>query len=526
MALEETISKDCRVDASSMEFYCAVSEEPPKGIATPLKKTLLRTIRKPYTSCLWIVLYFLLNALAIFFHLQDLSIDAVVGYGVLVARGSAQVILLNAFLLLVPLCHSIIAWLRRVVPYLPPSQQLHHLPGIVLVVAAMVHTGAHASNLFYLSHIDNNTSTVFSAYRAAMPLEVTHDPWSWSAWRTLPMWTGVMLLLLLIGALPFLLSSSLRQRYYNLFWYTHILFLLPFLIILLFHGATSWLGRTQAYLYLLPPLIVLIVDRRFRYAKSMMAPAVPIHDVRYCPASSTLMIVLDRGLHDLRFLDLRPSMYVLVNVPLLARHQWHPFTLSSAPADPYLTIHLRIRGDWTTGLQTLLTQRPYPALYLDGPLRSIIDTRPYTTIVIIAGGLGITPFVSILRQRWHLPNAMMHQHVYLHWAAKTRHVAGLDTMLAVMAADIAPSVEMHQYITTLSLSELVISMQHPGYTVYAGRPAMGPILASVMNKHAGETIGVFSCGPSLMQKDVETWCHHLSYRQETRLVHHAERVSA
>ena len=42
-----------------------------------------------------------------------------------------------------------------------------------------------------------------------------------------------------------------------------------------------------------------------------------------------------------------PGQYVFINVPELAKFQWHPFTLTSAPGDDYLSVHVRAAGDWT-----------------------------------------------------------------------------------------------------------------------------------------------------------------------------------
>jgi NAD(P)H-flavin reductase len=43
-----------------------------------------------------------------------------------------------------------------------------------------------------------------------------------------------------------------------------------------------------------------------------------------------------------------PDDYVLINIPQVARYEWHPFTLSSAPEDlRLLTVHLQSAGNWT-----------------------------------------------------------------------------------------------------------------------------------------------------------------------------------
>jgi NADPH oxidase len=39
-----------------------------------------------------------------------------------------------------------------------------------------------------------------------------------------------------------------------------------------------------------------------------------------------------------------------MNVPEVSRWQYHPFTISSSPHDPYISVHIRQAGDWTRAL--------------------------------------------------------------------------------------------------------------------------------------------------------------------------------
>lgn len=47
-----------------------------------------------------------------------------------------------------------------------------------------------------------------------------------------------------------------------------------------------------------------------------------------------------------------PGMYVNVRLP--GTLQAHPFTLSSAPCDPWLRVHVRVVGDWTAWMHDRL----------------------------------------------------------------------------------------------------------------------------------------------------------------------------
>lgn len=47
----------------------------------------------------------------------------------------------------------------------------------------------------------------------------------------------------------------------------------------------------------------------------------------------------------------RPGDYVFVNIPAIAKYEWHPFTLSSAPEqEDYMWLHIRGVGEWTNRL--------------------------------------------------------------------------------------------------------------------------------------------------------------------------------
>lgn len=49
----------------------------------------------------------------------------------------------------------------------------------------------------------------------------------------------------------------------------------------------------------------------------------------------------------------RPGDYVFVNIPAIAKYEWHPFTLSSAPEqEDYMWLHIRGVGEWTNRLYT------------------------------------------------------------------------------------------------------------------------------------------------------------------------------
>jgi len=97
----------------------------------------------------------------------------------------------------------------------------------------------------------------------------------------------------------------------------------------------------------------------------------------------------------------------------------HPFSITSAPGDDYLSVHIRTNGDWTQELKRIFVEnyfsphlnrrasfselgaaepRSLPKLLVDGPYGAPAqDFRNYDVLLLVGLGIGATPFISILR---------------------------------------------------------------------------------------------------------------------------------
>jgi predicted ferric reductase len=73
----------------------------------------------------------------------------------------------------------------------------------------------------------------------------------------------------------------------------------------------------------------------------------------------------------------------------------HPFTISSAPREDRLRVSIKASGDWTQHLHEYL--QPGATAFVDGPYGEFDYKTGSAKQVWIAGGIGITPFLSWLR---------------------------------------------------------------------------------------------------------------------------------
>lgn len=104
-----------------------------------------------------------------------------------------------------------------------------------------------------------------------------------------------------------------------------------------------------------------------------------------------------------RFLKFKPGQFVYVKFanPKVGS-EIHPFSVSSGPNDPYLRLSVKIIGDYTLKLPFL---EPKDQAYIYGPYGKfeLPKNGSSKNILMIAGGIGIAPFLSMLRSESNIP---------------------------------------------------------------------------------------------------------------------------
>jgi predicted ferric reductase len=120
-------------------------------------------------------------------------------------------------------------------------------------------------------------------------------------------------------------------------------------------------------------------------------------------AADTVTLVV--GGRNLDRLAVQPGQFFLIRV-LDRRRFWraHPFSLSAAPDGLALRFTVKALGDDTTHLQTIA---PGTRLSLEGPYGGFLAHLPTSRkILFITGGIGITPFRSLIEDWDHAPGTV------------------------------------------------------------------------------------------------------------------------
>ncbi|KAG7375523.1 NADPH oxidase 4 [Phytophthora pseudosyringae] len=530
--------------------------------------------RKHSAEIFWLVLYFQLMAAVFVAKASQFDADPAVGHCIRVAKGFAQLCLVNTVLVLLPMCRILVTGLRAlpvVTNYLPIDQHIefHKICGVVLLLAALGHTAAWIAIIKYARTAPHSAWERSACYHLTFVREESLVQLA----QRVPIWTGLVMLLCaaVAGAMC---VSKIRRGSFNLFWLSHMLFI-PFLVLMAFHGFASWVARPQAHYWVFPPLLIYFIEKRYRMGH-LFGGMTTITEVQLF--KKTVAISMRKPSSFRRRQRFLPGMYVFVNVPKISKFEWHPFTISSAPEDEFLSLHIERSGDWTGELYDRLKgltttdaasglEDPrygallaYPTIFVDGPFGSPAqDYARYRQVVLIGAGVGVTPFASILKSIMHqwksyqcgycrnlrFPPTFQLRKIYFYWvtreqdsltwfASTMNELSELDTdnrleIHTFYTADkgedvIAPLRALQTFIHTTEGQDIVSGLQTKQRTHF-GRPDWNAELARVARNHAHmepldeffdqlEEIGVFCCGPKKLSRDVHEQCAVLNVAKQ------------
>lgn len=108
--------------------------------------------------------------------------------------------------------------------------------------------------------------------------------------------------------------------------------------LLLFHAPRYWMFLTFPFLFFM-------VEKLIRKARSM--EDVIVVAVKEKPGDVMQIVLRMENFH------YRAGQYLYLNVPEISR-EYHPFTITSAPEEQFVHVHIRYRGDWTRKLHDML----------------------------------------------------------------------------------------------------------------------------------------------------------------------------
>ena len=325
--------------------------------------------------------------------------------------------------------------------------------------------------------------------------------------------------------------TFLRRKSYELFYYFHLPVGLLFYVVGVLHAWNFWYMTCVG-------MIVYAIDAAMR----VVGLTADQFNTPRGQAPLSVALHHDAGVIEIHFpveafRHTSAGQYAFITAPCVSGLQRHPFTISSAPSDTTRTFHIKIMESDSPCLAKMTFTQQLEAKIMDTPnprsaLRDVSVEGPYGNIgaeigshvVLVAGGIGITPVHSIFRELFLQSQSSSalsttsssssssgdNRTVHLIWTAKT--YAELDlfshTLYDALQTDVdglstgSTKFQVSLFVTRESGSTTV-NENREGITMaqrwvrevaHRGRPDMESFINT-------DVTSVLACGPSQLISD-------------------------
>ncbi|KAJ8114575.1 hypothetical protein OPT61_g3584 [Boeremia exigua] len=481
-------------------------------------------------------------------------------FSVWISRGAGLVLSVDTMVIVMPMCRNILRWLRPKARWLPldESQWFHRQVAYAMLVFTVIHTSAHYVNFFNVER---------TQVRPQIALQIHYTEAGGI--------TGhIMLLCMLL--IYTTAHHRIRQQSFETFWYTHHLFI-PFLLGMYTHATSCFVRDTapafspfdkenfwthcigyEGWRWELVGGGLYLFDRLYREIRCRR-PTEIVKVVRHPYDAVEIQFTKPS-------MKYKPGQWLFLNCPEVSYHQWHPFTITSCPHDPYISVHVRQVGDFTRALADALGAgqsqsklydeldpmgmyeialqhgQKMPALRIDGPYGAPAeDVFENEVAVLIGTGIGVTPWASILKSIYHLrlsPNPPKRlRRVEFIWVCKdTSSFEWFQTLLSSLEAQSSGSsdgdqfLRIHTYLTQKmdanTAQNIVLNsvgtdkdpLTELKSRTNFGRPDFPRLLCGMRDGLLDRTymnglestlrtdVGVYFCGPNVAARDIKKAC--------------------
>ncbi|XP_008151834.1 NADPH oxidase 4 [Eptesicus fuscus] len=504
------------------------------------------------------------------------------GLGLCLSRASASVLNLNCSLILLPMCRTLLAYLRgsqkvpsrRTRRLLDKSRTFHIICGVTICIFSGVHVAAHLVNVLSFSenYREDFLELNVARYRDEDPRKLL--------FTSVPGLTGVLMVLVLFLMIT-ASTYAIRVSNYDIFWYTHNLFFVFYMLLML--HVSGGLLKYQTNIDTHPPGCIDLNGTRYRNTHLPENLSEHVHEsfpegfskpdevtrntsVKICqeeprfqanfpqtwlwisgplclycaerlyrcirsnkPVTIISVISHPSDVMEIRMVKenfkARPGQYITLHCPSVSALENHPFTLTMCPTETKATfgVHLKIVGDWTERFRDLLLpsssqdseilpfiqSRKYPKLYIDGPFGSPFEeSLNYEVSLCVAGGIGVTPFASILNTLLDDWKPYKLRRLYFIWVCRDiqsfRWFADLLCVLhnKLWQENRPDYVNIQLHLSQTDGMQKIIGEKYQALNsrLYIGRPQWKLLFDEIAKCNRGKTVGVFCCGPRSISK--------------------------
>ncbi|EHY60443.1 hypothetical protein HRR83_000203 [Exophiala dermatitidis] len=342
-------------------------------------------------------------------------------FSVWMSRGAGLVLSVDVMLILLPMCRNLMRFLRPKFRWLPLDEThwFHRQCAYAMLVFTCIHVLAHYVNFFNVERSQIRPVTAIQIHYAQAGGITGH----------------IMLLCMLLMYTT--AHHRIRQQSFETFWYTHHLFI-PFFLAMYTHAVGCFVRDTPA------PFSPFAGKQFWNHCLGyegwrweLVSGGIYLgerlwREIRARRETKIYKVI--RHPYDAMEIQFqKPSMkykagqWLFINIPAVSSQQWHPFTITSCPFDPYISVHVRQVGDWTKAVGDALGCGPaqakefdsldsngiyeialqqgqeMPVIRIDGPYGAPAeDVFDNEIAVLIGTGIGVTPWASVLKHIYNI----------------------------------------------------------------------------------------------------------------------------
>ncbi|KNC46474.1 uncharacterized protein AMSG_11548 [Thecamonas trahens ATCC 50062] len=424
--------------------------------------------------------------------------------------------------------------LRGLIPSRRHLTVFHRLAGSAIVLLGLVHGVAH---LVSATRVGAATAAERESAFPARSRLATYRTADSAIEVILATWLGFsgLLLLMLFSTVALFSIPLVRKVWFELFYGVHHLVFLATAIAAV-HPTTS---RTAWFAGL--GLGAYIVHRMISVASSLKA-----HAITGAALTAGRVAAIKFRATPAMHKHLAPGTFVWINLPWLARREWHPFSIASSPLADDITLYVKAVGgasSWTCRVVEAVAEDANRvigrSIRVAGPFRT--DSRnvaAFSHAILIASGIGVTPYASIVSDLIHRAQRgelAREQTISFWWV--TRSLDDYEWLLELLAelasqANAALSPSPHRLVTDIRIfvsgasppsSDDIPTSLAAHAVIAAGRPQFPYMLGYAAAHHTATTpLGVFYCGIASLADDVRAAVRalpHTEYHEESFAPH-------
>jgi len=289
--------------------------------------------------------------------------------------------------------------------------------------------------------------------------------------------------------------ETVRAKMFEFFYRAHLVCGILFVVFGILHKKGD-----KMLSILIVPFIYYGLDLVYRLYNGFIA-----HSARadvYSVSDSTVKLVIRGGAKTLSY---RPGQYVFLYIPYISLFESHPFSMASYPGDKDLVFFVKVSGAWTRKL--FARHNKTLTVFMEGPYGqpSIQPLENYRHLLFVAGGIGITPIISLMRDYVHRSTAGdKSRHVTLIWALRDAQVFRSIQPLLEDLASVSSQITIHVHLSHIDRENPIANVDTK-LNISNERPDIRAVIQTFKtnaSRDMAKKAAVISCGPAELLSNV------------------------